>query len=73
MKEKLEAAGWKCHPCSCPGAKGFDCAHSSFKGNVIQLRGTRFRIVRKSVVIESAFAYELEDKLLYHDLLNQPK
>jgi len=69
MKEKLEAHGWICQRCSCPGNKGFDCVNPNFRKVVIQERGTAFKIFRNSLMIESAYAYQLDEKLKFHGLI----
>lgn len=70
MKKYLESKGWKCLPCSCPGKKGFDCMHSKFRGVVINSKtDNNFRIVKNSLVIESGFGYQLEQKLKLHGLV----
>jgi hypothetical protein len=68
MKEKIEKAGWTCVKCGCPGRKGWDCAHKSYRGYIVQLREYTFKILNKGHVIESAHLYQLEKKMKEHGL-----
>lgn len=62
MKEKLIELGWVCTKCSCPGKAGWDCMNKDFMGILIKVR-LNFRIFKNSLVIDSGFGYQLEQKL----------
>lgn len=70
MEEKLKSLGWSCHRCSCPGIKGYDCANSKYKGVIITIRGTLFRIIKNSLIVESGQNPSmLEEKMKKHELI----
>ena len=71
MKEILTSQGWKCLPCSCPGAKGFDCAIKDFKGIIIKLKTLSFKIVKNGLVVDTGHNYEFETKLKSNDIFKE--
>ncbi|GEO08752.1 hypothetical protein [Segetibacter aerophilus] len=73
MKETLLSLGWTCQPCNCPGAKGVDCAHPDHPRVMISIRSlgknqNQFRIIKKSLVVDTGLEYQLDDKLISHGL-----
>lgn len=67
-KSELEAAGWYCNRCACPGKAGWDCGHSAHRGFLIQLRGNMFKLVQKNHIIESGFLYKLSETMKDYEL-----
>lgn len=75
MKETLITLGWTCSPCNCPGSKGVDCANPAFPRVMISIRQVnrtqqQFRIIKKSLVVDVGFEYELNEKMIKNEILN---
>jgi hypothetical protein len=68
MKEKLISLNWSCVPCSCPGAVGYDCANKLYKGVLIKIKNSSFKILKNGLAIDSGHNYELEAKLKKNEI-----
>lgn len=71
MKEVLQQQGWSCKKCNCPGVKTDDCSHASFRGFLIKIRSTSFRIFKSGMLIESGHNYTLTDNLKKHGIYKE--
>lgn len=65
-KTYLESKGWSCRPCTCPGAKSYDCLHKDFRGYTIKLKPIVFRITNMGLTIASSQYPNFEKKFTDH-------
>lgn len=70
MKELLQQQGWKCAPCGC-GNGGIDCSSRAYRGYVIKLRGTTFRLFKTGLAIASGHNYQLKETLQKNEIYKE--
>jgi hypothetical protein len=70
MKELLQQQGWKCAACGCNNG-GIDCSSRTYRGYVIKLRSTSFRIFNRGLSIASGHNYQLKEALQKHSIYKE--
>jgi hypothetical protein len=70
-KSLLESNGWSCKSCSCPGAKSYDCFNKNFRGMMIKLKPSVFRISRMGLTLTATVYSNFLEKLNEHEIIKQ--
>jgi len=71
LLKTLTGLGWTCLTCGCPGKKGHDCVNKFHRGILIEERVDWFRILKQGRVIASTNAYNFNETMKEHGLIQE--